>query len=465
MRLVSSQKRRQTLLYGILLAYILICFALVLYPPFQIACALALAAFIVGYLLQTLRNKPRSRVLAKLGVLGLAAIVAGSVVLVFVHTRADVIHTVENTAYPGKRVVESGGLDVAHTFSGQLGPLFQLTSRANAYDSAPGRHLNQSEDSNFILLLPFLLLPSIYILYRDYRLKKSPDWPLISVNTAFLVFLGWLFVPHLGVIGKVLLLDNVQPDRLLLGMGLLNLFQFVLIARRLKESSSKLLHNRAVLLAYCGLVLVVEIGLGLYAAHRSPGFIHSYELVALSLPIPVIIYNLLRKRATLAAIGFLAFSVCTTALVNPLYRGTSVVTQTPLSLAIRHITAQDTGIWATDSILMENFAVMNGAHSLSGVYTYPQLSLWHAADTGGQVAIYNRYAHVNFVFDRDTEVEAPTELELNGGDHFNVMLEACGTYAAQQKIRFILTTKPITDSCLKLLQTISYPQGTITYIR
>ncbi|MEK7153901.1 MAG: hypothetical protein AAB834_08170, partial [Patescibacteria group bacterium] len=239
--LVRSKRLLHTALWGGLIAYLVACFALILYPPFQIACALALAAFIVGYLFQALRGIPRNLVLQKLGILGGAMLAAGSVVLLFVHTRSEVVSTIANTAYPGKRVVESGGLDIIHIFSGHLGFLFQAMSKADNYQIAHGAFLNQSEASNFILLLPFLLLPSLYIMLQDFRRRRAFDWPLITVNLGFLLLLAWMVIPHLDVLGKPLLLDKVQLVRLLLGLGLLNIFQFVLVIRRLQDFKGRFL--------------------------------------------------------------------------------------------------------------------------------------------------------------------------------------------------------------------------------
>ena len=87
----------------------------------------------------------------------------------------------------------------------------------------PSQNLNnQSEDSIFLLLLPFLLIPCLYISFEDYRKSKPADWPLIIVNLVFLLALAWLFT-HIPVIGKLSLLDRVPLNRLIIGLGILNI--------------------------------------------------------------------------------------------------------------------------------------------------------------------------------------------------------------------------------------------------
>jgi hypothetical protein len=461
MQLVRAKQMWHEVLWGVFLAYILVCFALVLYPPFQIACALALGSFIAGYLLQSLPKLQRNKLLRKLGIMAGTCLVAGVLALLFFHTRASVISTITNTAYPGKRIVASGGFDPAHTFSGHLGFDFQFASKAQQYVIDHRELLNQSEASNFILLLPFLALPALYIIYRDYRLKRPADWPLITVHLGFLFFMAWLFVPHLDFIGKALLLDKVPLLRLLLGLGLLNTFQLVLVIRRLPDLKGKLF-SQPFVIAYALAILVIEFLLGKFAMERSPGFISIHMVMLLALPVPVIVYALLRKHVTLAVLGFLAFSFVTTAGTNPLYHGTNILTKTPLSQAIKDVNGQnkDNGYWVTEISYLENFPIFNDAPSLSGVYAYPQLSLWKSADNGGQQDIYNRYAHVNFAFDRDPATQVKTELALIGGDHFNVNTEACSAYMRQLHVKYILTTVAIDGSCLQLVKSIPYPTQT-----
>jgi hypothetical protein len=458
---LRAKRRAHRLWLGALFAYLVASFALVLYPPFQIACALGLGAFLIGYLLQALRETPRREVIEKLGVLSAAVLVGGLVVLLFVHTRSGVIDAITNTAYPGQRVIQSGGFDLVHIFAGHTQFLLQSTSRSQHYfidfPAAGGLvPLNQSEASNFILLLPFLFLPSLYIILQDIRRKRAMDWPLITVNLAFLFLVTWMLVPHIPLFGKLFALEKAQLIRLLLGFGLLNLFQSVLVARRLKDFTGRFL-SRWHILAYAVVVLGIEIWLGLITMQRSPGFITFWQVLALSLPIPIIVYLLLRKRIILAAIGLAVFSMLTTGLVNPLYRGTETISQTPLSQTIRQINQQEPGIWVTEVIYLGNVAAANGAHSLTGVYTYPQLQLWKPISNTKDD--YNRYAHTTFEFDRDPATQAATKLTLVRPDYFNVTTEPCGSFVHQEHIRYVLAVNELSDPCAKLIQTVKYPSG------
>src|SRR6266545_7506635 len=56
MRLFSAKNRLRMVLWGGLLAYLVTCFALIFYPPFQIPCAIVMGGFAIGYLYKKYRD-------------------------------------------------------------------------------------------------------------------------------------------------------------------------------------------------------------------------------------------------------------------------------------------------------------------------------------------------------------------------------------------------------------------------
>ncbi|MGW4466775.1 DUF7657 domain-containing protein [Micromonospora sp. NPDC004704] len=468
--LVRSKRLLPSIAWGVLLAYLLTCFALVLYPPFQIPCALVVAAFAVGYLIEQGRLLPRRLLLRQLGIIAGSLGVGGALIGAFVATRIGVIETVQNTAYPGQRLIESGGFDVAHTFSGSTSFGLQFAEKAPLYQALS----NQSENSNFLLVFPYLVVPSVFLLYRLFRTRRATDWPLLFTGIALLGLLSWMFVPHLGLVGKLLFLERVPHPRLLIGIGLLSFIGVVLFARRLdeefarrREENRSALPGHRIVLGYTAVVLLVQVLLGLHVMDAYPGFMSERGLLISIIPITLVTYLVLRGRFAWGAAVLLVFSVGMTALIHPLYRGTDVLTSTPLSQAIRTIHAEDPGaVWATDVGSIQNFAYMNGARSMTGVYAYPQLDLWKTADeTGQQEHVYNRYAHVWFNFDRDPAVTSPTTLNLPTPDHFEVNTEPCGAFLQQHQVRYIVTGTPLDGSCLELRETVPYPTATFLIYR
>ncbi len=463
--LIREKERKKIIAWGVAISYLTICFVLVLYPPFQIACGIALALFVLGFALERLPTAARQELVTKSVVVGLALVVAGATTLAFIQTHADVVHSINNTVYPGKRVIKSGGYDAPHLLSGQLGGQFSRGEKAARYQIAKIGAINQSESANYLLLLPFLLLPGLYFLYKDFSKRKPTDYAMLAVNATFLFYLLWLFVPHLGILGKLTLLDKGPQNRLLIGLGVLNMFQIVLLMRRmLRDKKQPFPHS--VVLGYVGLILVFEIALGIHAKHAYADFIGLPKVLALALPVPLILYALLRRRFVIASMAICAFTVFIGIGINPLYRGTSVLTKDPLSLAIRDLSSRDSGRWVSEDVYLENFAIMNGADSLSGVYAYPQLDLWKQIDQGKQSRIYNRFAHVNFDFDRQPAIHQ-TSLKAVGSDSFNVIVEPCGTFLRNNNVRFLITEVKLEnyERCAKVIKTINYPEKAVFIYR
>jgi hypothetical protein len=457
--LFRAKKRAEVILLATLITYLAVAFVVILYPPFQIACGLALASFLTGWLIHeryTLTKREFINRFMALVVAGLSSLI---ILGAFFLTRLETVRTLNDTAYPGRRVVASGNYTPQHPFAGNLGFQFQHTILADKYHAPTGGEWNQSGTSNFLLIAPYLLLPSALTLYRNRKIKLPLDWPLITTNACMLLFFAWLYVPGLALLGKITLLDKVPQSRLLIGFGLLNVLQIVLFIRAQNKSKLPAI-SHAKILIYVSIVFLFNLYIGLWAMHSFPGFIELKKVVAFALPIPVIVYFLLRKHFSLALIGFALFSVFTSAFVNPLYRGTDILTKTPLSQEIKKVEKNSPGIWVTEISYLENFAQLNGAQSLTGVYAYPQKDLWKNVDPLADQAIYNRYAHTNFTFDRDTSVTIPTKLELVTLDHFGVTTEPCSQLMKSQRVRYIVTTVSIPDSCLSLVSKVAYPAAT-----
>jgi hypothetical protein len=460
--LLRAKGKLRSWLWGLLIAYLTVCFALVLYPPFQIACALAVGAFLVGYILEQLYSFPVKELLKKIVILVAAGFVAGIVVLAFFETRLGTFHAIEDTSYPGQRLSVSGGYSFTQLMSGNLDYQLQFVSKSVKYQIPTFGLTNQSEDSNFLPIIPFLVIPSGYLIYKYYKKRNRVDWPLLLTMLCFILFLSWMFIPGLSIIGKLTFLNRVPLNRLLIGVGVLDVLALVLVIRRLSALGKDALGNLSTIwiFIYAAVVLVFELLFNFHVKNEFPGFLGIYRATAFALPIPIIIYALLKKYYRTACLVFLACSFIMSVGVNPLYRGTAILTDNRLSIAIRSIASHDKGRWATELGSFENFPEMNGAPSLTGVYVYPQLSLWSTIDNGKNESVYNRYAHTNVTLNRSLTNTVATSIALSGADHFGVTTDPCGSFLRQDKVKFILTDVPLPQSCVQLIKTVPYPEET-----
>jgi hypothetical protein len=463
MRIFESKTRSDTLLWSGLLAYIATSFILILYPPFQIPCVLVSIAFIIGYLVNNKTSLREQMPKQKWLIFGGAIAVSLILVVTFIYQRFPAVQAIQNTAYPGQRVTKSGGTSFERFMSSNLSPFLQAGDRYRGLEGKEKNSVNQSELSSFILLIPFLLPLIGYILYKDRKRKKKLDFLLIGSLIVSAVFALWLFVPGLDIIGKVTLLDKVLVQRLIIGVGFVNFIILVLFIRLLIKSSVKF--SNSLVTIYSLLIVIFYLLLNFHIALHYPGFIGYKSAVVFALPFAVIVFLLLKRLYVFAAAALFLFSLGSTFLINPLYKGTEVLSQSSVSQAIRKYNAEDQKTWVGDENYLENFPIMNGATSLTGTYLYPQLGLWSELDPKGKEKdLYNRYAHVNFAFDRDATKNIKPYFYRPNTDLFYVILEPCDAFLKKHNVGYLITRTAFkTDEapCAELKEKITYPETSV----
>lgn len=454
--LCQQDNKKKKLFWSVLLAYLITCFALVLYPPFQIGCGLVLAAFLIGYGIQNYPKWGKKKFLQNTLFLMSAGIVGLAIVGLFIFTRLEVVRTINNTAYPGQRSVNSGTFFPLHFMSSHLGYQFLSEKNTAKYLIDDKNPSNQSETSNFLLLIPFLILPSLFLIYQSYKNNRKVDWPLLGLLALFIIFSLHLFAPSFTPLNKFIMLNKVGDARLLLGMGLLNFFAVTLFIHNYSKTKRTL--PSVLIVIYSLSILTIELLLSLRAYQNFDGFISLKRAILFSLPLPLVTYLLLKKYFVWAIGVYLAFSVFISIHVNPLYKGLDVITKDPLSTAVKDLGIKSDKKWISDGGYLENIASINGEPSIAGTYLYPQFNLWSNIP-GVQESIYNRYAHVGFQFLDNTT--GPTQLTLVTYDSFVVKTPVCGEYLQKLDVGFVISSAVLKNTCAKLQKTISYPLNTL----
>jgi hypothetical protein len=450
--MLRAKTLRSRLLLATSITYSAVAFALVLYPPFMIAVSFVVGMACLGYLIEQRGQFDSTKALLKrlLWVL-VPLVLSGLIVGIFLLTRSDAVHAINNTVYPGRRISPGGGFGISRLFSGFLDVQLQNAHRFIYYK------YNQSENSNFLLVAPFLFLPSLYLLYKKYKKNKSTDWPLLLVNLTLLLLMVRFFSTILDPLFKFVFFTKVPSQRLLIGLGVLNILQIVFFIRHAKDL--KRVPKHWLIAAYSLCVLIIEAGLALWTHHDFPGYVGVAKCLLLALPIPVAVYLLLRRKFALGVALLMVFSVYSTYKVNPLYHSTAPLTDTSITTAIKNVGGHSNGKWIAESLYYENFPQMVGVPSLSGVYDYPQLSIWKNLPPHNS-SIYNRYAHVVFVIDHQGTGNFKTHLQLVQDDTFVVVTEPCSSFLRQNNVQFILAQAPIYNSCVSLVQQVPYPNQT-----
>jgi hypothetical protein len=434
------------------LVYVLVAFALVLYPPFQIPCALAVIAFLLGKVLENDHDLSLLQISKRAGSVALSSILAGAVLLVFLKTRWSAVEALQNTSYPGRRTIRSGGYGIRNFFASQLQFRLQSDMHASKYFA------NQSEASNFFSLSPFLAIGALFTAIYKYATSRKVYWSLVLTNGLLLLLLFRLFVPHFNSLFRLIGLGQVPLARDLIGIGLLTFMQIVLLIK-LKPQSK---YTNSVALGAATVTLLITFTAGAKVISAYPEFINSKRTVlVMSVWLATIVFLVLMRRARYVTAGlglFLGLSLFSTVNINPLYKGLSPITGSTIGRAVRE-TSNTRDVWAVaDSRLLVNLPLMEGRRALTGIYSYPQPEEWR--DLGQQAApenTYNRYAHVLVGLDPTTK-SSSTRLELKAEDYFTINTGACSKFLRQKHVTRILTVAPIgQQGCANLLRIVNYP--------
>lgn len=437
--LYRAKGSRKKLILSAAFAYAVAAFALIMYPPFQIACALVGAALVFAFYFADNKQPFKQFIRKRLWLwYGSAILVAFLIILLFVFQHRDTVQTILSTSYPGKRIVASGGADLSDL---SHWPMNYLLLRGGPLTPLGD---NQSEASSFlffgVLLLPFLLYWAVRH-RRGFRKTRMFYSLLIASVVTLAVFSLRAFVSFGDTFYKFLGLESVPHVRLLIGTGIVNitLLALAFLVPVSKERSWRTwsFHRRGALtFGYAATATLT--GLLFISRPLEQAGAGIKEIVAVSLFCGIItglLAHQYMKLRYLGAVAITLFSVGTSALVNPLYRGFGGLTNSNIATSIKELEIRDDARWiATDLLNIEPVIIAAGAETLSGVQTYPQLNVWsrYFPDSGD---IYNRYAHITYEIDDSTERR---EMILRQGDAYRIRINSCDNFLKDMNVNYII---------------------------
>ena len=444
-KLTESKDRKSTLIWFAVLSYITVCFALIMYPAFQLTVALVSLALTIAILRgrDTLHLLWRRR---NLLLLSGAAVIAGAIVGLFLWQHHDAVQASLNTVYPGSRNISSGGFNVFQLVSWPLSYLLQSGANSMAFGN------NQSEVSNF-LLVGFVISPLLVYLsirHKNTFSKLEKSLLYVSVGLAIIIAVR-MFVPFGSELFSLVGLSKVPHSRLFIGLGLINL---VLLVVALARSTKKLppkwwkaLADRQQLVFFGVIIVIYATFVYATVRHFNPVGVGPFEAIAVVLGFSVpstLLLSSYRQLRIVGLAGVLILGIGSTLLVNPLYRDVGV-TNNEFSRYVAETERKDSYYWvANDSSILSAIMLASSAEVYGGVNTYPQTEVWEKYFPGTK-DIYNRYAHIRFLF--DSEVSGRS-LSLIQSDSFFVHISPCDSMLQDLNIRYIVSEKPLTAACL-----------------
>jgi len=416
--LFKSKNVLRIILSGMLFSYFAICFVLVFYPAWQIPFFWLLFFSFLGLVFSNKEKFLSNSKSINTSIFFLSVLLIILTLLFFYLENSELIKTIASTAYPGNRKSSGGGLNIYNTIGGFFNIQLQNGNR-----TVPSILGNQSEASSFffisILIFPFVVFDIVYSLIK----KTFTNWVLLFIAIFNFLCLLWGFDNLPDLIGKILLLDRVNGNRILMVLGIMN--HLILLYYLISEPK---LNNRRVKILLITYSLIVAIFIYLFGLELSkdyPDFI-SYRLKIFIITgiVTSLVLLILFRRKILFSILLLSWSFISSYSVNPLYKGLSPIIDNQLVDKLSSIKVEEEEKWIIyDNLLLENYLTANNLSTINGTYIVPHLEFWGFFDDTNEFKnIYNRYAHIIIT---NNENQNAVDFELIQNDVFRLHINPC----------------------------------------
>lgn len=425
---MRTKSYRVRMFMTVLLAWIIIVYALSFYPAWQVPMAYVYVGMALYFLVS--KENRKSIDLKKDGsLLALLVLIVVAGLLVVYQKSSETIQTVLNTAYPGKRVDSGGGLG-SWLFDYPLSMFYGFT----------GVRSEREMD----ILFDFFPISNLVGLYVMYKRRDI----LLSIMNGISVFLFvYITFGFPSFFAKLTLMSYTTPVRVLLSFGIVNLF---ILARSMDIYTITIntVVKKAVLFLGVGAVVCVSVyQKSEYIKWMVSSYLSNQGILAIILILCVyllLVYICIclfsnKHKNLIASISIMLFG--TGLIVNPLRSGIDVIYKNDLVENIKHINTMDSGKWIVDTVdyPIINAPILAGASTINSTNVYPNLEIWRSLDlTGEYDDIYNRYAHVS-VDIVDTE---KTIFELPVAD--NIVVKLPHKFLKKLDVKYVLTNRDLT---------------------
>ena len=402
-------------------------FTMCMYPPFMVP--VAHGAIAIGMTLTLKYGVVQGRPLLKrLALLGLGGMVFAGILALVYRDIAAVVESVQNTAYPGRRVSVAGTVP-GYRYLNNLADLFFTESRFPAWLG------NVCEAAGFIIIWP-LLIP--LLLFRRIRGEISGRdlilfAPMLVILVCHLAWMSWGLPQWFGTLTG---LSLAAGQRAYLGQGVFGIL--------VVSMATALLPRRA--LSACSgvwlgaLCVVFAIGLGWCIERSMPSFLSDSELTWLAISLGVSVTGLVSAVPVMFWCPIILL-VSPNAFINPVARGVKPITERKIvSFAAKMVRSDPNARWVVfGDGGYANLLKVGGARVFNGVVYAPRMNDYQAFDSQGTYRdVYNRYAHVGLEATGSPEDQAT--FHVIQGDSFVMKVHPCHPAFEQVGVTYFLFT-------------------------
>jgi hypothetical protein len=447
---------RKRIVFALLAAYSLVCFALIIYPPWQIAAAIAVGAVSAG----ALWSRWREGTATVRSVIHTALIAGGTAAIplaAFLVTRQPAMNAISNTVYPGARVVAGGELPWTQLFSSWFG----LNYITNGPKLRGVLFPNESEASSFLFLGVVLLVALPFVWRFVVPIGDRLRGVIIASVAAMALFLTQTLVGLPSIVAKITFLSTVPERRTLIGLGFVSMVLVVAVGSSLERLNVPALARR---LAGVALVGAATVGVaGLASEFQSATNAVGTKLILVALAVAVVVTAVYFWRPVVSIAGLAAFGLLVSLSVNPLVDGMSQTRASSIVTTTKSIDSEQNGAgaWVGETYVIASLLTTAGVQNLSGVNLYPNVPAWELIDPESEYEnAWNRYAQAVWSF--DVSSKRPV-VRLVQTDMIEVTINPCDPVLDKFNVRHLVTPRRMQGSCLSAPSEVVGPEGVPAY--
>ncbi|CAH2790551.1 MAG: hypothetical protein CPDRYMAC_2689 [uncultured Paraburkholderia sp.] len=357
-------------------------FALTLYPAWQVPLAYLFALLLVGVAVRDWRSLRFS--VGNIAWLVLGLVLAGVIVgSWWLHAR-DAVAAMVVTIYPGQRTaVPGGGIEPWYMARG-------FTNFRTLYSDLQG-FTNQSEVSSFLYFFVPALVGAVF-----NRAHSGRNKPVFYAILAFMALTFWYqYIGFPVALAKLTQWGRSFPTRADIALGVAS---FALLGLALAKEGGEARESHPLPLERIGACIAAAVWVAIlyWSMREMPGPIAGLmdrpRMVLMLVVIGWCSYALASRWSGAFLASLLALLLFTTAAFNP---WTVITASAQPKPAVGSCAMGDGRTLVLGSHVPAMTLMASGCEVLDGVSYYPQMSLWHKLDPGGQQSqVYNRYMHL-----------------------------------------------------------------------
>ena len=390
------------------------------------------------------------RVTTVVGIGGGAAVMAGAF---FLHHRGA-LSAISSTVYPGHRSERGGGGDLVGLFGS---PYYWYVARRAEPVLVNGT--NESEAAGpMMLLLPALVA---YSCVAMVGMRGALRRRAAAALGGGLILLAWFLLPIPAAIGRIALLSQVPPDRLLHTLGPIGAIGFGVTVSVVAASSVALsvASRRRVAITAAAATFVATAVAG--ASFRiNDAALPNLRVMAIALVLAAAVGATLVGFVRSGAVALAVLALSAAVLTNPLQRGLGPLADSPALATIDAEAAASPGVWwvsTSDDPADVALFTASSAPMISGPSVYPNVDVWLRIDPDrSQAGAWNSFSHIMV----DSLDEGAATTMSREADILHLGLDLCGPDAAALGIgRVAVPAADAVPACATDVEVLDGPGG------